>query len=90
MGSEKTAEQRANEVIALLDAVTMGAVTNRIQDEGVLANVRRVWGEELSSLSAQQYALLLRRIRTDIRGHGVPTLGDIIALARSVFDGCVQ
>lgn len=79
--------QRASEVIGLLDAVTMGAVTNRIQDESVLANVRRVWDEELGRLSEAQYAGLLQRIRTDVRGHGVPTLGDVIALARSRFDG---
>lgn len=81
---------RAEEVIALLDAVTVGAFAQRIQNEKTLANIRKVWGASLDALSEPQYTRLLARIPTDIRNsYGVPTLGDVLALSRSEFDGCL-
>jgi hypothetical protein len=80
---------RAEDVIALLDAVTVGAFAQRIQSEATLANIRKVWGAALDGLSDKQYARLMIRIPTDVRGgYGVPTLGDVLALSRSEFDGC--
>lgn len=76
---------RADEVFALIDAVTLGAMSSRIRDPRVFEAARREWGARLDEMTDRQFALVLSGIRTKARG--VPTLADVIAMSRSTFEG---
>ncbi len=79
---------RADQVFAALEAVTLGGISARMRSDSVFENARQVWGAGLNRLTEKQFERVLRRIETDVV-KGVPSLGEVLALARSEFDGCL-
>jgi len=78
---------RADAVFGAIDAVTLGGLTARLRSAEAFQNARRTWADALNRLDDRQYANLLRRLPMEVRR--LPTLGEVLTLGHSEFDGCL-
>ena len=78
-----------------LEQVRLAALGKKGEISGMMKELGRMTPEErqttgaaLNRLTEKQFERVLRRIETDVV-KGVPSLGEVLALARSEFDGCL-